>query len=325
LVLYNVASHLDSKSKVSSGPVGGTSLSVSQSATAAVGQPGKERRRVIMIASQLDQQATLEVEEVHLTDPVTGLDSKAHSAGAGQTLVVLNGLLGLNKHWFEVMHRVSDSCRCVLIEPPLLELKGEMCSVKGVTRIVIDALERLGAAPAVLAGNSLGGHVAMRIALERPELVKGLVLMGSSGLFERTFERNVMHAPSRAWLDNKIGDLFSDRANVPPGMVDEAYAELSQRKGARAIVKLGKSAKNDHLGEEVPNLRVPTLLLWGRQDTVTPPEVAEEFRSLIPGSRLEWIDRCGHAPQLERPEELASHLGAFMRSEAIAGDGRARA
>jgi len=259
------------------------------------------------------------VDEILLHDLPTGLATRVHRSGAGTPLLILNGLLGLNKHWFDVMARVSDACLCTLVEPPLLELKGEHCSVRGVVRMVLNAIERLDAAPAVLAGNSLGGHVAMRIALERPELVKGLVLMGSSGLFERTFERNVMHAPSRAWLSNKIADLFSDPANVPPGMVDEAYAELGQRKGARALVKLGRSAKNDHLGTEVPNIRVPTLLVWGRQDAVTPPEVAEEFRSLIPGSRLEWIDACGHAPQIERPEEVSRHLSAFMRSAPIAG------
>jgi len=259
------------------------------------------------------------VDEILLHDSPTGLDTKVQRAGGGTPLLILNGLLGLNKHWFDVMARVSDACLCTLVEPPLLELKGEHCGVRGVVRMIVDAIERLNAAPAVLAGNSLGGHVAMRIALERPELVKGLVLMGSSGLFERTFERNVMHAPSREWLSNKIADLFSDPANVPPGMVDEAYAELGQRKGARALVKLGRSAKNDHLGAEIPNIRVPTLLVWGRQDSVTPPEVAEEFRSLIPGSRLEWIDACGHAPQIERPEEVARHLSAFMRSAPIAG------
>lgn len=275
---------------------------------------------MIMLAPPPTLAAPLDTEEVYLTDPLTGLESLVHRPheSRGPTLVVLNGLLGLNKHWFEVMHRLSEDCRCTLIEPPLLSLTGEHCSVSGVVRMVIDALDRLGSAPAVLAGNSLGGHVAMRIALQRPELVKGLVLMGSSGLFERTFERNVMHAPTRGWLEAKIGDLFSDPANVPPGMVDEAYAELSHRKGARALVKLGKSAKNDHLGEEIPRLRLPTLLLWGRQDSVTPPEVAEEFHTLIAGSRLEWIDRCGHAPQIERPQEVAAALSRFMRSGPIA-------
>ncbi|MFM9957583.1 MAG: alpha/beta fold hydrolase [Phycisphaerales bacterium] len=257
--------------------------------------------------------STVDAEEIHLPDEPTELDTLVHRRGSGMPLVILNGLLGLNKHWFNVMGPVSEVATCTLIEPPLLRLTGEHCSVRGVVRIVIAALERLHHGPAVLAGNSLGGHVAMRIALERPDLCAGLVLMGSSGLFERTFERDVMHTPSRAWLDRKIGDLFSDRARVPEGMVDEAYDELRHRKSARALVKLGKSAKNDHLGEEVPNLRVPTLLAWGRQDNVTPPEVALEFSQIIPGSRLEWIENCGHAPQLEQPGEVARHLVGFMR------------
>lgn len=256
---------------------------------------------------------TIDIEEIHLHDQPTDLETLVHRRGNGLPLVILNGLLGLNKHWFDVLAHVSDSAHCVLIEPPLLKLEGEQCSVKGVVRIVTDALQRLHIGPAVLAGNSLGGHVAMRIALERPDLCAGLVLMGSSGLFERTFERDVMHTPSKAWLDRKIGDLFADRARMPQGMVDEAYEELRHRKSARALVKLGKSAKNDHLGEEIPNLRLPTLLLWGKQDNVTPPEVATEFQALIPGAKLEWLDHCGHAPQLEQPTHVAHHLAAFMR------------
>ncbi len=255
----------------------------------------------------------VDAEEIHLFDEPTQLDTLVHRRGTGTPLVILNGLLGLNKHWFGVMGPVSEVAACTLIEPPLLRLTGDQCSVRGVVRIVIDVLQRLNHGPAVLAGNSLGGHVAMRIALERPDLCAGLVLMGSSGLFERTFERDVMHSPSKAWLDRKIGDLFADRGRMPEGMVDEAYEELRHRKAARALVKLGKSAKNDHLGEEVPNLRVPTLLAWGRQDNVTPPEVAVEFSQLIPGSRLEWIDSCGHAPQIEQPGEVARLLVEFMR------------
>lgn len=292
--------------------------------------PGKERRPVIMSATQLDAPVGIlraangsSITEYLIPDARTGLVSKVHRSGRGTPLFILNGLLGLNKHWHPCLSRFAEVSDCMLVEPPLLELAGDQCSVSGVVRIVTELIERLADGPAVLAGNSLGGHVAMRIALGRPELVRGIVLIGSSGLFERTFEKNVMHSPSREWLENKIGDLFCDRANVPPGMVDEAYAELRHRKGARALVKLGRSAKNDHVGEEIPHLRTPTLLVWGRQDNVTPPEVAEEFRSLIPGSRLEWIDRCGHAPQIERPDDVVRHVCGFMTSAAIAGVARA--
>ena len=252
---------------------------------------------------------------VLLRDGPSGTDTLIEQigpTGAGNTLVLLNGLLGQNRHWTQCVEHLAPQHRVVLLQPALLELTGPSCSVAGVVRIITEVLESVVGAPAVLAGNSLGGHVALRLALERPHLIRGLVLIGSSGLFERTLEKGVEHRPSREWMEKKIHGLFHDTASIPPTMVDEAYAEMCKRHSTRALVKLGRSAKNDHLGEMLHGITQPTLLAWGRNDLVTPPEVAEEFRSLIPGSKLEWIDRCGHAPQIERPAELAGLLSKFL-------------
>lgn len=245
-------------------------------------------------------------------DRVTGMDVRVDRVGSGPPLVVLNGLLGLNAHWFGCLGSWSSRAEVFLVEPPLLEMKGPGCSVDGVTRLIASLLESIVDQPATLVGNSLGGHVALRLALERPELVRAVVLVGSSGLFERTFERGAEHNPSRAYVDRKIRDLFHDPNRMLPGMVDQAYAELSRRSAARALVRLGRSAKNDHLGERLGQIRHPTLLAWGRNDIVTPPEVAEQFQALIPGARLEWIDQCGHAPQVERSQELGDIIARFL-------------
>jgi len=143
-------------------------------------------------------------------------------------------------------------------------------------------------------------------------MVRGLVLAGSSGLFERTYDKDVQHRPSRQWIERKIGELFYDRSRMPVGVVDRAHAELSQRRAARALVKLSRSAKADHMGSRLGQVAAPTLLLWGRQDTVTPPSVAEEFRDAIPDATIRWINRCGHAPMIERPEEFARGVEEFL-------------
>lgn len=247
-------------------------------------------------------------------DRVTGVDIRIDRAGVGPPVVILNGLLGLNEHWFSVLPRLVTRAEVFLLQPPLLEMKGPGCSVDGVTRLIAGVLETLVDRPALLVGNSLGGHVALKLAMEHHPLVRALGLVGSSGLFERSFEKNVEHSPSRQWLERKITDLFHDPSRMLPGMVDAAYAELSRRSAARALVKLGRSAKNDHLGERVAGLTTPVLLAWGRNDIVTPPEVAEQFHSLLPNSRLVWIDRCGHAPQVERPDELGGAIADYLDS-----------
>ncbi len=253
---------------------------------------------------------------------VTGLDIRVDRAGFGPPVVVLNGLLGLNEHWFALLPHLIHRAEVFLVQPPLLEMRGPACSVDGVTRLIASVVESLADQPAVFVGNSLGGHVGLRLALDRPDLVRALALVGSSGLFERGFEKGVEHSPSRQWLERKISELFFDPARMWPSMIEDSYAELSRRSSARALVKLGRSAKNDHLGERLGGVRVPTLLAWGRNDIVTPPEVAVQFSEMLPDARLRWIDRCGHAPQVEQPDELGRHLAEFLDELARRDAGR---
>ena len=246
-------------------------------------------------------------------DRVTGLDIRIDRAGSGRPLVFLNGLLGMNEHWFGVLGPLAECAECILLQPPLLEMKGKGCSVDGVTQLTIALLESVVDEPAVLLGNSLGGHVSLRVAMERPDLVRGLALVGSSGLFERSFEKGVQHSPSREWIDNKIRGLFYDQEfHRIDALVEMAHQKLSQRSAARALVKLGRSAKRDHLGDQLQKVPVPVVIPWGKQDNVTPPEVAEQFHELLPDSRLVWIDECGHAPQIEKPTEVARAVFDFI-------------
>jgi pimeloyl-ACP methyl ester carboxylesterase len=245
-------------------------------------------------------------------DRVTGVDIRVDRAGAGRPVVILNGLLGLNEHWFPCLGPVITRAECLLLQPPLLEMRGKGLCVEGVVNLIESVLETLVEEPVIVVGNSLGGHVALRLAHRRPDLVAGLVLIGSSGLFEKSFERGVQHDPSHEWLTRKITELFHDPAKMLPGLVDMAYAELSRRTAARALVRLGRSAKRDHLGDILGEIHQPTLLLWGRNDIVTPADVAAEFHAKMPRATLRWIERCGHAPQIECPDEVARGIAWFL-------------
>jgi 2-hydroxy-6-oxonona-2,4-dienedioate hydrolase len=235
-------------------------------------------------------------------------------AGANaRPVVFLHGLAGLNDHWEEVVRRLRDRLRCVMLELPLLELRGADCSVDGVTQLTIRFLQRyLGSGQgAVIAGNSFGGHVALRIALERPDLLDGLVLAGSSGLIERSMVKDVQLRPTREWIRRKIAELFYDESVMREADVDRAYAEMTNRVRARAMVKLSRSARRNHLGERMSQVSAPTLLVWGRQDVVTPPEAAEGFLRLLPNASIVWLDECGHAPMMEKPAEFARAVAEF--------------
>lgn len=231
--------------------------------------------------------------------------------GAGSRRVVfLHGLVGLNEHWEDVAHAIAPRVRVSLLEIPLLSLRGDDCTIQGVSAMTSQFLAEHIRQPAVLVGNSFGGHIALRLALEQPERVEGLILAGSSGLIEKTMVRGAPTRPSREWLEEKIGELFYDKSRMREADIDRAFKELNDRRSARAMVSLSKSARRNHLGDQIGQIACPTLLIWGREDVVTPPQAAEEFYNLLPDARLHWIDACGHAPMMEAPDEFA---GAVIR------------
>lgn len=230
-------------------------------------------------------------------------------------MVFLHGLVGLNDHWEEVAQRIKHRLRCVLLEIPLLSLRGDDCSIEGVEVLTERFMDRYLAGseePPLVVGNSFGGHVALRIALNRPDLVGGLILAGASGLIEKSMVSDIQLRPSRQWLSRKIGELFYDpSSHMREADLDRAHRELSDRGGARAMVKLSRSARRNHLGSRIPEITAPTLLIWGRNDIVTPPEAATQFMESLPDSRIVWFDRCGHAPMIEKPAEFAEAMIAF--------------
>lgn len=248
--------------------------------------------------------------------------------GQGRPVVFLHGLLGLNRHWLRVAQAIAHRARCLMPQAPLHRLTGRQRTIEGATGLIRQVIEPQLDGPAVLVGNSMGGQVALRLALERPAMVQALVLTGSSGLFERTDDldelsanRDVSHRPNRDWIERKIQELFYDPAkSMPPDAVDLVAKELADRRAARAIVRLSKSAKADYMADRLHRVTQPALLIWGKQDIVTPPRVAEDFRRLLPDARLHWLDQCGHAPMLEQPEAFAALLDGFL--DEIDGEAR---
>jgi len=232
--------------------------------------------------------------------------------GEGPVVVFLHGLVGLNEHWERVVDAVCHRTRCVTLEMPLLELRGVDCSLSAVSAMTMQFLDAHIGDPSVLVGNSFGGHVALRVTHERPELVSALVLAGSSGLIERTVVKGAPVRPSREWLVEKIGELFYDKSKMNPEDVERAHKLLNERGGARAMVKLSKTARRDNMTDDLGNINQPTLLIWGREDVVTPPSAGQGFSELMPDARLYWLDDCGHAPMIEAPVPFGEAMNGFF-------------
>jgi 2-hydroxy-6-oxonona-2,4-dienedioate hydrolase len=164
-----------------------------------------------------------------------------------------------------------------------------------------------------LLGNSLGGHVALMYVLKHPERLKSITLTGSSGLFENGMGDTYPKRGDYEYIRKKTELTFYDPNIATKELVDEIYETVNIRLKAIKIISLAKSAIRNNLGEELNQIKQPTLLIWGANDAITPPFVGREFQRLIPNSELHFIDKCGHAPMMEKPDEFNAILHDFLR------------
>ena len=161
-------------------------------------------------------------------------------------------------------------------------------------------------------GNSLGGHVGLIFTLNHPEFVKALVLTGSSGLYENSFGGTFPRRESYDFIKEKAALTFYDPKFATKELVDEVFATVNDRGRVIRILAMAKSAIRHNMSKELHKITIPVCLIWGKNDTVTPPEVGEEFHNIFPNSELNWIDKCGHAPMMEQPEEFNFYLNKFL-------------
>jgi pimeloyl-ACP methyl ester carboxylesterase len=239
--------------------------------------------------------------------------------GEGDPIVLLHGLMGQMHHWDAVLDGLAESVRGIAPQLPVLDPVLAETSIDALAEWVLDFLDGLEIGQAVLGGNSLGGHVALAAALAAPARVAGLVLTGSSGLFERSFTRGVPHRPTTDYVREKMEEIFYDRSLVTPEWVDAVHTSVLQPATALRVLRFARAAKRHNLEARLGEIVAPTLIVWGRDDRITPLHVAERFHALIPRSQLIVLRQCGHAPMLERPEAFGAIVRAWWEETRMAG------
>ncbi|MBX3257485.1 MAG: alpha/beta hydrolase [Chitinophagaceae bacterium] len=232
--------------------------------------------------------------------------------GVGEPLVLLHGLFGALSNFEPLIEYFRRQYKVVVPMLPLLELDLLHTSVSGIEKFVQRFIEQKKYSNIHLLGNSLGGHVALLHILKHPENVKSLILTGSSGLFENGMGDTYPKRGDYEYIKKKTELTFYDPQMATKELVDEVFEITSNRLKVIKIIALAKSAIRNNLGEELNEIKQPTLLVWGNNDTITPPFVGREFNRLIPNSELHFIDKCGHAPMMEVPEEFNKILHQFL-------------
>lgn len=233
--------------------------------------------------------------------------------GEGEVLLLLHGLFGALSNWNDVLKHFSKNYRVVIPLMPIFEMNILKLSVEGLANFIHDFIEFKDFQKVHLLGNSLGGHVALVYIKKYPAKVETLLLTGSSGLYENAFGASYPRKGDKQYLRDRVSLTFYDPATTTDELVDEVYETIQDKGKLLRILTMAKSAIRHNMRKDIPNFKMPVCLIWGKQDTITPIEVCDEFHELFPNSEKHIIDKCGHAPMMERPIEFNSLADNFYK------------
>lgn len=232
--------------------------------------------------------------------------------GEGEVLLLLHGLMGALSNWEGVINEYKSQYRIIIPMLPIYELPLLTTGVSTLGKFVHKFVKHKKLKDFVLLGNSLGGHVGLIYTLNHQELIKALVLSGSSGLYENAFGGSFPRRESYDFIKEKVEFTFYDPAIATKELVDEVFQTVNDRSRVIRILAMAKSAIRHNMSKDLYKIKVPVCLIWGMNDKVTPPEVANEFHLLLSDSELNWVDKCGHAPMMEQPDEFNKYLKGFL-------------
>ena len=248
----------------------------------------------------------------------------------GAPIVLLHGSNASLHTWEPWVERLGDRYRIITLDFPAHGLTGpdiinEDYSLASYIRFVDAVTTQLKLEQFVLGGNSMGGNVSWRYALAYPHKVRGLILVDSSGYQIEARDgplifKLLRFAPFR-WLFQKIHlhsiveEGVRNAYNNAPVVTDKLikrYADLNLRQGQRRANALRFARPRKHSPPPRGIINVPTLILWGKKDTLTPVSMARKFNRDLPNSALVIYDNVGHIPNEEIPGRSARDVRAFL-------------
>ena len=233
--------------------------------------------------------------------------------GEGTPIIVLHGLMGGLSNFDAVTKYFSErGYKVVIPELPIYTMSLLKTNVKSFAKYLHDFIEFKGFDNVILLGNSLGGHIGLYHTKLYPKSIKCLVITGSSGLYESAMGGGYTKRSDYEVIKKKAQDVFYDPKIATKEIVDEVYTTVNDRSKLIKTLAIAKSAIRHNMAKDLPKMHTPTCVIWGKNDTVTPPEVAEEFNTLLPDSDLFWIDKCGHAAMMEHPKQFNKVLNAWL-------------
>lgn len=232
--------------------------------------------------------------------------------GEGDIIVLLHGLFGSLSNFSDLIDHFSKTNRVILPILPLYSSSLLGTSLNTLVDFLDDFIEDHRLENICLVGNSLGGHLALLYALRKPSKIKSMVLTASSGLFENSMG-NSYPKKDYEYIKRKTEETFYDPRMATKELIDEVYEIVNDREKVLRVLFLAKSAIRNNLKSELSKIHIPVLLVWGKQDIITPPFVAEEFQKLLPNATMVILDKAGHAPMMEQPTLFIENMESFLK------------
>jgi pimeloyl-ACP methyl ester carboxylesterase len=258
-----------------------------------------------------------------------GTELAAYATGAGSPVVLLHGLGGAAANWVEVVSRLASTHRVISLDLPghggSSRLGGR--TLAGFADAVADAIAEHAAAPALVAGHSFGGHLAVAVAARHPRLVRGLLLVAPAGI--RTLAlapRLAVRAATlirpgrlvaplaprlarRLWFRRVVFQpwFVSDPAALSPQATTGFFADMRRHADTRSA---GRAMIGDDPRWRLAGVACPAVVLWGARDRQLPLDDAFDYARRL-GARLRIVADCGHLVIGERPDAVADALAAL--------------
>jgi len=242
---------------------------------------------------------------------------KYTESGEGEVLLLLHGLFGGLSNFEPLVGHFETKMKVVMPILPILSVHRKEATIDNLLKYVIEFVEYKGYDKVHLLGNSLGGHISLLYTLDCPEKVKTLTLTGSSGLYESAFGAGFPRRGSYEYIKERTERTFYDPKVATKELVDEVFEIVNNIDKAMGVITAAKSAIRHNVKDRLHEITVPTLLIWGKHDIVTPYEVGETFHELIANSEFHGFEKSGHAPMMELPEKFNAVLEQFLNKHIV--------
>ena len=243
------------------------------------------------------------------------IDNKIYiEKGKGEPIILLHGLFGALSNWKTVVNEFSKTQPVIIHKIRLNEVDVKKAYLESLSDYVRKFINKQKLKNFILIGNSLGGHIALIYSILYPKKVKKLILTGSSGLYENSFGGTFPKRGDYNYIEDRINHTFYNPDILTRKYVDDIFKTLNNNAKCLNIITIARSAQRNNLAKKLYKIKCPTLLVWGLNDTITPPSVAHQFHKLIIKSKLKFIDKCCHAPMMESPKMFNKIIKPFILS-----------